>query len=116
MVVSSAKDMRTVVTNFKTGEQILEFPSTQSFKKICWSIPGKGKIAAMDTEGNASILSVLPVGLYSKPNTPFASPQIAPSTGSAYAPKWLEPRCVARFGFGNRLVTFNSKNRQISIH
>jgi len=27
LVVSSAKDYRTVVVNFKTGEQILEFPT-----------------------------------------------------------------------------------------
>ena len=27
LVVSSGKDNRTVVTNFKTGEQVLEFPT-----------------------------------------------------------------------------------------
>jgi protein transport protein SEC31 len=29
LVVSSAKDARTIVTNFKTGEIVLEFPSDQ---------------------------------------------------------------------------------------
>ncbi len=53
MVVSSAKDFRTVVTNFKTGEQILEIPASKQFKSITWSVPLKGKIAAMDTDGNA---------------------------------------------------------------
>jgi protein transport protein SEC31 len=31
LVVSSGKDSRTVVTNFKTGEQVLEFPTQSQF-------------------------------------------------------------------------------------
>jgi len=47
-IASSAKDFRTVVTNFKTGEQVLEFPSQEPFKSLRWSLNNKGKISAMD--------------------------------------------------------------------
>lgn len=30
------------------------------------------------------------------------------AASNAYAPKWLYPKCGARFGFGNRLVTFGT--------
>jgi hypothetical protein len=57
LVVSSGKDLKTVVVNFKTGEPVLEFQSEKAFKKISWSKPLKGKICAMDGEGTTSILS-----------------------------------------------------------
>ena len=37
LVVSSGKDGRTAVTNFKTGEKVLEFPTGASHAKIAWS-------------------------------------------------------------------------------
>ena len=37
LVVSSAKDERAVVTNFKTGESILEFPVQSAYNKIVWN-------------------------------------------------------------------------------
>ena len=114
LLVSSAKDFRTVVLNSKTGERILEFPTQQAFKKINWSRPLKGKIAAMDTEGNSSILSFHPEGLLTAPSRPFATPTPSTSTNTLYAPKWLHPRCGARFGFGNKLVTFSGN--LIKVH
>jgi hypothetical protein len=68
MILSSAKDFRTVVTNSKTGESILEVPATKAYTKMSWSTPLKGKACGMDKEGNASILSYLPEGLYTNPN------------------------------------------------
>jgi hypothetical protein len=32
------------------------------------------------------------------------------AAGTSYAPKWLQPKCGARFGFGNKLVTFGGPN------
>jgi protein transport protein SEC31 len=48
LVVSSGHDQRTVVTNFKTGEVQLEFPTKSSYQKIAWSQHFHGKIAAMN--------------------------------------------------------------------
>jgi hypothetical protein len=67
LIVSSAKDYRTVLLNSKTGERIFEFPTQAQFNKISWSRPLKGKLACMDTEGNTSILSLQPEGLYTAP-------------------------------------------------
>jgi len=55
--VSSGTDQRTVVTNSKTGEAQLEFPTTSSFQKITWSQHNHGKIAAMNESGSTEILS-----------------------------------------------------------
>jgi hypothetical protein len=37
LVVSSAKDERTLVTNFKTGEIVLEYATTTAFSSVKWS-------------------------------------------------------------------------------
>ena len=75
LIVSSAKDLRTVVTNSKTGESILEIPGQKAFQKVAWSTPLKGKMCAMDTEGNTSVLSFHPEGLLTNPNLEFAVPK-----------------------------------------
>jgi len=77
LVVSSGKDNRTVVTNFKTGEQVLEFPTQSQYKKIKWSNNLHGKICAMNEEGASSILSFEPEGLFSNPGRPYATPNIS---------------------------------------
>lgn len=53
LVVSSAQDFKTIVTNFKTGEPMLEFPTESKNLKVEWSKQLKGKIATMDDEGNS---------------------------------------------------------------
>ena len=61
LVVSSGRDDRTVVTNFKTREMVLEFPSTDSsYDTVLWSQHLHGRIAALDKEGNTDILSFQP--------------------------------------------------------
>lgn len=109
MLISSAKDYRTIILNSKTGQRILEFPTQSAYKKVIWSTPLKGKIAAMDSEGNTQIMSLEPEGLFTAPNRPFSTP-VSESNQTPYAPKYLQPRCGARFGFGNKLVTFGSSN------
>ena len=81
LLVSSGKDYRTVLSNSQTGERIFEFPTQSQFNKICWSRVLKGKLAAMDTDGNTSILSVQPEGLLTNPEKTFATPQ-----NTTYAP------------------------------
>jgi hypothetical protein len=55
--VSSAKDARTIVTNFKTGNVVLEFPTTDVFTNVKWSQNMPGKLAATTAEGDTTILS-----------------------------------------------------------
>jgi len=32
-------------------------------------------------------------------------------------PKWLQPKCGARFGFGNKLVSFDQKSKGlVTVH
>ena len=66
----------------------------------------------MDTEGNTGILSLQPEGLYSNSDKQFAVPQ----ANNTYAPKYYQPKCGARFGFGNRLVTFGANGPVITVH
>lgn len=111
LLVSSGKDYRTILSNSQTGERIFEFPTQSQFNKVCWSRPLKGKLACMDTEGNTSILSLQPEGLYTNPEKTFATPQ-----NTTYAPQWQQPMCGARFGFGNRLVSFSNKSKLITVN
>jgi hypothetical protein len=88
-VISTGKDNRTVVTNFKTGEQVLEFPNETSYKSIRWSNQMHGKICAMTNECKSSILSFEPEGLLTNPGKTFVTPNILPSTNEPYVPKWM---------------------------
>lgn len=113
LVVSSGKDNRTVVTNFKTGEQVLEFPSNEgSYRGLKWSNHLHGKVCGMNQDGCASVLSFEPEGLFSNPNRPYATPNILASTNAPYRPQWMQSKCGARFGFGNKLVTFDRQTEQ----
>lgn len=59
--MSSGRDNRTVVTNFKTREMVLEFPNTETcYDAVVWSQHLNGKIAALDNEGNTDVLSFQP--------------------------------------------------------
>jgi hypothetical protein len=117
LVVSTGKDHRTVVTNFKTGEQVLEFPTKTIFKKAKWSTAFEGKICAMDEVGNTSILSFEPEGLFSNPGRPYSTPNICQQTNMPYIPKWVKRGCGAKFGFGNKLVV-HGKNQgsQVNVY
>ena len=114
LVVSTGRDQRTVVTNFKTREMVLEFPNTEStYDSIIWSQHLNGKIAALDKDGNTDILSFQPassqpIGETYQEQQPkeFAQPIESQQTNARYTPKWLLPKCGARFGFGGKLVTF----------
>lgn len=49
LVVSSGSDQRTVVTNFNTGEPVLDFAGVESVNlKLNWSKQLEGKVATMD--------------------------------------------------------------------
>lgn len=120
LVVSSGKDGRTVVTNFKTSETVLEFPTDQAFKGLRWSTQMPGKLCAMSDSsdgGSTSVLSFEPEGLLSNPGRPFATPAVSRQTQRPYVPAWTRPkRCGARFGFGNKLLTFDESQSSLVVH
>ena len=114
LVISSAKDARTIVTNFKTGEIVLEFPTDQTFHSVKWSQQLSGKIAAMNNNGDTSILSFNPMQPFEnqKGQEPIVAKLLdvnTPNGPQPYAPKWLFPKSGARFGFGGKLITFQGK-------
>jgi len=117
LVVSCGMDQRTVVTNFKTGEQVLEFPTTTMFKKAKWSSVLDGKICTMEEGGHTSILSFEPEGLFSNPEKPYSTPNIQQESNQPYQPKWSVRGCGASFGFGNKLITFGkNQGSSVNIH
>jgi protein transport protein SEC31 len=103
LVASSAKDSQTIVTNFKTGEIVLEFPTSEVHTDVKWSNKMPGKLATTTVNGDTSILS------YSKVNNENKENAGAEGRKTSYAPKWLFPKCGARFGFGGKLISFQGK-------
>lgn len=97
LVASSSKDQRTIVTNFKTGQTVLEFDTQDCFSAVRWSSKLPGKLAATNEAGDTQILS------YTQKSSG------AEAQSSTYAPKWLFPKCGARFGFGGKLIQFKGK-------
>jgi len=56
--------------------------------------------------GDVTVLSYQPQKS-NEENTPsFVNPVVSQSTGEMYAPKWLNQKSGAQFGFGGMLVTF----------
>lgn len=104
LVASSAKDSSTIVTNFKTGGVVLDFQTDSVHNDVKWSTKMPGKLAATSQNGDTSILSFSRVGGDNKENAGEQKRQ--PTT---YAPKWLFPKCGARFGFGGKLISFQGK-------
>lgn len=69
----------------------------------------------MDDAGATNIFSFTPQSNEDE-DAPFSVPQPLASTGQAYAPKWLMPKCGARFGPGGMLVAFDGKNLRMHSH
>jgi hypothetical protein len=88
----------------------MEFPTQNRYTHMKWSNHLSGKICAMDEVGSSSVLSFEPEGLFNNPDRPYATPNISTQTNEPYMPKWSQPRCGARFGFGNKLITFDQKS------
>jgi len=122
LVVSSDKNNNTVVTNFKTGERCLKFNTDESYDKLCWSSQMPDKIAGYNFETEkTSILSFTPQqtqfdeedetdGIAAiESGCEVANPEVSPTTGAPYAPKWLHPKSGVRFGFGGMMVSFHGK-------
>jgi len=65
----------------------------------------------MTPNGDTAILSFGPSARMESESTDeieFVMPNVSQTSGKAYAPKWLHPKCGARFGFGGKLVRFQS--------
>ena len=63
----------------------------------------------MTPNGDTAIISFGPsasMDSESADEIEFVRPIVSETSGKAYAPKWLHPKCGARFGFGGKLVTF----------
>ena len=61
LVASTGRDDRTVITNFKSREMVMEFPNTStSYESVTWSQHLQGKLAALDSQGNTDVLSFQP--------------------------------------------------------
>lgn len=70
----------------------------------------------MDTEGNTSVLTIEPEGLYSNPRQNDNQRVFNTPVQTKVAPKWSFPKCGARFGFGNKLVKFTANGPVITVH
>lgn len=84
---------------------MLEFATQDVFTNVKWSQNMAGKLAATTAEGDTSILSFSRV----QPADDQDSQDDTVKSPTTYAPKWLFPKCGARFGFGGKLITFNGK-------
>lgn len=73
LVVSSGVDQNTMISDFNTGEKVLNFAGVDSVNtKLNFSKHLHGKVAAMDTKGNTKVLSMSPEGLYNNPEKEFS--------------------------------------------
>lgn len=111
LIVSSSYDARTVITNRTTGQQVLEFPTQDTYASLDWAPNSDDKISAMTTQGDVSILSLTPEGRFQNPDREFRAPIVPIVAQNSQQPR---PRVGMSWGFGNKLATFN--NTQIKTY
>lgn len=105
LLLSCAKDNRTLCWNVKTGEMLRELehnPQSWNFD-VQWSPRIPTILSTCSLEGKIKIFSMQDVTAQPDESTPLASKI------KAHAPKWLKRPVGATFGFGGRLVSFTSK-------
>jgi protein transport protein SEC31 len=108
LLLGSDKSGSTVCFHSKTGERITEFPTKNVYEKVEFSNHMKGMITTHDDKGGVNILSLTSEGAKQASSQPIAQEKI-------YAPTWLQPPVGARFGFGNKLLSFGKVNFKLNF-
>ncbi|KAL0027638.1 hypothetical protein WJX79_004520 [Trebouxia sp. C0005] len=124
LLLSSAKDHRTVLWDVVSGEVLGEVPAGDSWDfDVLWSPNNPGVFATSSYgtgEGSSGKLRVCSLASFgASPTTEtvnddfsMTSAPAGPATPLKRAPAWLKRPAGVAFGFGNRLVSFKNISRQ----
>jgi len=125
LLLSCGKDNRILVwnPNAGSGEIVAELPTSNQWSfDVSWCPRNPAMIASASFDGRISLYSLMGgqqqpqpnnkvsdsfgPGLSDVPGQPTATPQVTCQLKSP--PKWLRRPCGATFGFGGKLVTFET--------
>ncbi|CAF2060147.1 unnamed protein product [Brassica oleracea var. botrytis] len=102
-LLTCAKDNRTICWDTNTGEIVAELPAGNNWNfDVHWYPKIPGVISASSFDGKIGIYNIEGCSRYGAEDNTF---------GTAYlkAPKWYKRPVGASFGFGGKLVSFQSK-------
>lgn len=119
LLLSCGKDNRCIVWNPNTGETLGELPSAKSWMyDVQWSYR-PSILSTASHDGSVIIHSLQDSSArVIRDKGDFAEQiQQKPVKSSVFktAPKWLKRPVGASFGFGGKLVSFNSTSREITV-
>ncbi|KAL3153542.1 hypothetical protein ABBQ38_011870 [Trebouxia sp. C0009 RCD-2024] len=124
LLLSSAKDNRTILWDVATGETLGELSAGDNWDfDVLWSPSNPGVFATSSYgagEGSSGKLRVCSLasfgagGTTETVNDDFSTTSVptGPAMPLKRAPAWLKRPAGAAFGFGNRLVSFKNVGRQ----
>ncbi|CAI7811825.1 unnamed protein product [Closterium sp. NIES-54] len=119
LLLSCAKDNRTLCWDTSVGEVLCELPAGTNWNfDLQWSPRVPGLLSASCFDGHVSLYNIESAS--SKESDFGASLANRTPMATSRAPKWLKRPCGATFGFGGRLLCFGSKagqaGAQVAVH
>ena len=98
IIASSSNEGKTCFVHSDTGDLISEIRDGKKYKNLEWSPYNRGLMLGYSDDDDTRILNF------------SSATSKSETTDASYAPKWLSRPLGSRFGFGGRLVTFNSNS------
>ncbi|CAA0816578.1 Protein transport protein SEC31 homolog B [Striga hermonthica] len=108
-LLTCAKDNRTICWDTLSGEIVAELPAGTNWNfDVHWYSEIPGVISASSFDGNIGLYNIEGCGRYGFAESDF-------SAASFKAPKWYNSKAGVSFGFGGKLVSFNSNKVSMGI-
>jgi len=112
MLLTCAKDNRTLCWDTKKGEPVAELPSSSNWNfDVQWSGRTPGVLGAASFDGKVSLYSLESASAPSNDpavlNADFtSSPAAVPKAPMLHTPSWMKRPCGVMMGFGGKMVSF----------
>nr|VDD62579.1 unnamed protein product [Brassica oleracea] len=109
-LLTCAKDNRTICWDTNTGEIVAELPAGNNWNfDVHWYPKIPGVISASSFDGKIGIYNIEGCSRYGAEDNTFGTGNVIYPFSYLKAPKWYKRPVGASFGFGGKLVSFQSK-------
>eukprot|EP00250_Pteridium_aquilinum_P017180 c23494_g1_i1 orf=196-3657(+) len=110
LLLSSAKDYRTVCWDTSSGEIICELPVSSNWNfDVQWSPRIAGVLSTSSYDGRVNLYNIEACSRMLPSEGSFGGTVGAGASSAMRAPKWLKRPCGVTFGFDGKLVSFGLK-------
>lgn len=120
LVLSCAKDNRTLCWDTVSGEVLYELPAGSNWNfDLQWSPCTRGLLSTSSFDGQISLYNIESAGRIATPGDDFAVLTNQAAPGLSRAPQWLKRPSSVSFGFGGKLASVGVKKTggsEVKVH